>query len=162
MTVLTTLRESGAGTESTYLLTSSRRYGRAPKYKKRTSATQLDAEVASILETRPDLTLVALADGAEENWRYFDGPTWESATKIVDHGHAFQHSSRRRRRCHLIRLCLRHRQPPDRRLRGRRAAPRDVVGVVGSDCDAVDGLGGRDDAAAVVGDEALDEDVDAT
>jgi len=89
--VLTTLRESGAGTESTYLLTSSRRYGRAPKYKKRTSATQLDAEVASILETRPDLTLVALADGAEENWRYFDGPTWESATKIVDHGHACQH-----------------------------------------------------------------------
>ena len=40
---------------------------------------------------RPDLDLVALADGAEENWRYFDGPTWEHATKIVDHGHACQH-----------------------------------------------------------------------
>ena len=51
----------------------------------------------------------------------------------------------------------------------RRAADKDVgqtaggvVGVVVRDCDAVDGLGGRDDAAAVVGDEALDEDVDAT
>ncbi|PJB37158.1 MAG: hypothetical protein CO108_21805 [Deltaproteobacteria bacterium CG_4_9_14_3_um_filter_63_12] len=88
-------REVGCGTVSLFDADGKRldtvRYGRAPEYKKRTLTTQLDAEVASILETRPDLTLVALADGAEENWRYFDGPTWESATKIVDHGHACQH-----------------------------------------------------------------------
>lgn len=67
------------------------RYARAPEYKKKTLTEQLDAEVASILAVRPDLRLVALADGAEENWRYFEGDQWIQATKIVDHGHACQH-----------------------------------------------------------------------
>lgn len=67
------------------------RYARAPEYKKRTLTEQLDAEVDAILAARPDLHLVALADGAEENWRYFDAPKWAGATKIVDHGHASQH-----------------------------------------------------------------------
>jgi hypothetical protein len=67
------------------------RYARAPEYKKRTLTAQLDAEVAAILAVRPRLQLVALADGAEENWRYFDAPQWAGATKIVDHGHASQH-----------------------------------------------------------------------
>ncbi len=35
--------------------------------------------------------MVALADGAEENWRYFERPVYDQATKIVDHGHASQH-----------------------------------------------------------------------
>ena len=88
-------REVGCGTVSLFDVETNRldtvRYGRAPEYKKKTLTEQLDAEVASILSVRPDLDLVALADGAEENWRYFDGPTWEHATKIVDHGHACQH-----------------------------------------------------------------------
>lgn len=67
------------------------RYARAPEYKKKTLTEELDAEVAAILAVRADLQLVALADGAEENWRYFDGPRWATATKIVDHGHAAQH-----------------------------------------------------------------------
>jgi hypothetical protein len=67
------------------------RYAREPEYKKKTLTTQLDAEVEAIRAVRPDLTLVALADGAEENWRYFDGTMWATATKIVDHGHACQH-----------------------------------------------------------------------
>ncbi|MFQ5814636.1 MAG: hypothetical protein ACE5I2_15765, partial [Anaerolineae bacterium] len=67
------------------------RYGREPEYKKKTLTEQLDAELASILAVRPDLELVALADGAEENWRYFDRPVYDNATKIVDHGHASQH-----------------------------------------------------------------------
>ena len=67
------------------------RYARAPEYKKQTLTSQLDAEVDAIRTARPDLHLVALADGAEENWRYFDGPKWTEATKIVDHGHASQH-----------------------------------------------------------------------
>jgi hypothetical protein len=67
------------------------RYARAPEYKKKTLTEELDAEVAAIMAVRPDLELVALADGAEENWRYFDGPRWTDATKIVDHGHASQH-----------------------------------------------------------------------
>jgi hypothetical protein len=88
-------REVGCGTVSLFDEEGERldtvRYGRAPEYKKKTLTSQLDAEVASILTARSDLTLVALADGAEENWRYFDGPTWEDATKIVDNGHACQH-----------------------------------------------------------------------
>ena len=67
------------------------RYARAPEYKKKTLTEQLDAEVDAIVAVRPDLTLVALADGAEENWRYFEGEKWEEAIKIVDHGHASQH-----------------------------------------------------------------------
>jgi hypothetical protein len=88
-------REVGCGTVSLFDGEGNRldtvRYGREPEYKKKTLTEQLDAEVASILAVRDDLTLVALADGAEENWRYFAGPTWEHATKIVDHGHACQH-----------------------------------------------------------------------
>jgi hypothetical protein len=67
------------------------RYGRAPEYKKKTLTEQLDAELESILSVRPDLTLVAIADGAEENWRYFDKPLFADAVKIVDFGHACEH-----------------------------------------------------------------------
>jgi hypothetical protein len=67
------------------------RSGRAPEDKKKTLTEQLDAELASMVAVRPDLKLVALADGAEENWRYFDRPAYDHAIKIVDHGHASQH-----------------------------------------------------------------------
>lgn len=67
------------------------RYAREPEYKKLTLTAQLDAEVDAIMAARPDLLLVALADGAEENWRYFEGDRWAKAWKIVDHGHASQH-----------------------------------------------------------------------
>jgi hypothetical protein len=52
---------------------------------------QLDAALAAMLAVRPALEVVALADGAEENWRYFERPVYDKATKIVDHGHASQH-----------------------------------------------------------------------
>ena len=88
-------RAVGCGTVTLYDEEANRldtvRYGRAPEYKKKTLTEQLDAELASILAVRPDLEVVALADGAEENWRYFERPVYENATKIVDHGHASQH-----------------------------------------------------------------------
>ena len=88
-------REVGCGTVTLYDEDANRldtvRYGRAPESKKKTLTEQLDAELASILAVRPDLEVVALADGAEENWRSFDRPVYENATKIVDHGHASQH-----------------------------------------------------------------------
>jgi hypothetical protein len=88
-------REVGCGTVSLFDAEAERlltiRYGRAPEAKKKTLTGQLDAEVAAMLAVRPDLILVALADGAEENWRYFDRPLWAKATKIVDFGHASQH-----------------------------------------------------------------------
>jgi hypothetical protein len=88
-------REVGCGTVTLYDEDTNRldtmRYGRAPESKKKTLTAQLDAELASILAVRPDLEVVALADGAEETWRYFERPVYENATKIVDHGHASQH-----------------------------------------------------------------------
>lgn len=87
-------REVGCGTVTLYDEAANRldtvRDGRAPEYKKKTLTEQLDAELASILAVRPDLEVVALADGAEENWRYFERPSYANATKIVDHGHASQ------------------------------------------------------------------------
>ena len=88
-------REVGCGTVTLYDEDANRldtvRYGRAPEAKKKTLTAQLDAELASILAVRPDLEVVALADGAEENWRYCERPVYQHATKIVDHGHASQH-----------------------------------------------------------------------
>jgi hypothetical protein len=48
------------------------RYERMPEYKKATLCRQLQAECQSILALRPTLTVVKLADGAEENWRFLD------------------------------------------------------------------------------------------
>ena len=88
-------REVGCGTVTLYDEETNRldtvRYGRAPEYKKKTLTEQLDAELVSILAVRPDLEVVAIADGAEENWRYFDRPLYAHATRIVDHGHACDH-----------------------------------------------------------------------
>lgn len=87
-------REVGCGTVSMFDEEGQRldtvRYGRAPEYKKKTLTEELDAEVASIIAVA-NVALVALADGAEENWRYFSGPLWKHATKIVDFGHACEH-----------------------------------------------------------------------
>ena len=67
------------------------RDGRAPEDKKKTLTEQLDAARASMVAVRPDVQWVALADGAEENWRSFDRPAYAHAITIVDHGHASQH-----------------------------------------------------------------------
>jgi hypothetical protein len=87
-------REVGCGTVTLYDEEADRldtvRYGRAPEAKKKTLTAQLDAELASILAVRPDLEVVALADGAEANWRYFERPIYTNTTKIVDYGHASQ------------------------------------------------------------------------
>jgi hypothetical protein len=69
-------REGGCGTvtlddEEGHRLATVRD-GRAPEAKKKTLTAQLDAERSSILAVRPDLPVVAIADGTEENWRSFD------------------------------------------------------------------------------------------
>jgi hypothetical protein len=69
-------REAGCGTVTLYDAAGKRlttvRYGRMPEYKKATLCAQLEAECQSILALRPDLKVVKLADGAEENWRFLD------------------------------------------------------------------------------------------
>ena len=47
------------------------RYGRQPEKNKETLKSQVEAELASIVNARDDLTVVALADGARDNWQYF-------------------------------------------------------------------------------------------
>lgn len=94
-------REVGCGTVSLYDCAGQRlstiRYGRMPETKKATLCAQLEAETHSILDLRPDLTIVKLADGAKENWRFLDQldlglagqPTQQVA--IVDFCHAADH-----------------------------------------------------------------------
>jgi hypothetical protein len=69
-------REVECGTVVLYAANGKRlstvRYGRMPEYKKATLCRQLEAECQSILGLRPDLKVVKLADGAEENWRFPD------------------------------------------------------------------------------------------
>ena len=94
-------REVGCGTVSLYDADGQRlstlRYGRMPETKKATLCRQLAAEAGSILALRPDLTIIKLADGAKENWRFLDNldlgwagqPTQQ--VSIVDFCHAADH-----------------------------------------------------------------------
>ena len=69
-------REASCGTVTLYNEDGDRlctvRYGRMPASNKATVCEQLQAECQSILAVPPDLTVVKLADGAEENWRFLD------------------------------------------------------------------------------------------
>lgn len=69
-------REASCGTVSLYTAAGERlttvRYGRMPEYKKATLCQQLQAECQSLLARHPSLTVVKLADGAEENWRFLE------------------------------------------------------------------------------------------
>ena len=44
------------------------RLARMPEKHKATLKDTLSEEIAAVLEQRPDLTLVKLADGAKDNW----------------------------------------------------------------------------------------------
>jgi hypothetical protein len=97
-------REAGCGTVTLYTDEGERlstvRYGRMPEHKKATLCGQLETECQSILALRPDLKVVKLADGAEENWRFLDvlalGLTAAELARveqvsIVDFYHAAEH-----------------------------------------------------------------------
>ena len=67
-------REVGCGTVSFFNVEGERlktvRHARMPEYKKAELKRQLESELESIFRIRPDLTLVSLADGAEDNWEF--------------------------------------------------------------------------------------------
>jgi hypothetical protein len=67
-------REVGCGTITLYDAEGERletvRFGRMPEAKKETLKGQLEAELESIFMARPDLTLVCLADGFDDNWGF--------------------------------------------------------------------------------------------
>jgi hypothetical protein len=69
-------KEAGCGTVSFYDAEGNRlqtvRYARMPEHKKVTLKSELEAELQSIFSVRPDLELVMLADGAEDNWEFLE------------------------------------------------------------------------------------------
>lgn len=63
------------------------RLGRMPEKKKATLKKMLSAEVRRALRKRPGLKLFTVADGARDNWDYFD-EEFPQATQVVDFYHA--------------------------------------------------------------------------
>ena len=64
-------------------------FGRMPETGKTTLKASLEAELAWIRGERPDLVVVAVADGAVDNWNYLG--TLDTDAEAVDYWHACQH-----------------------------------------------------------------------
>lgn len=94
-------REVGCGTVSFYdescNLLRTVRVGRMPESGKVTLKSMLTSELGAALAERPDLTLVALADGARDNWTYLQGDVLDvlgddyRKVAILDFFHATEH-----------------------------------------------------------------------
>lgn len=71
-------------------LISAIRFARAPESKKRTLKASLTAELLAVLKQQPDLTIVKLADGIDDNWSFLaeELPAGEEA---LDFFHAAEH-----------------------------------------------------------------------
>ena len=65
-------------------------YGRMPEHKKQTLKTLLKNHVETALKERPDLKLIHIADGAQDNWTFFD-EQMPYGTQITDYFHACQY-----------------------------------------------------------------------
>ena len=63
--------------------------GRMPESGKPTLKAQLASEVAHIRRLRPELGIVAVADGAADNWTFLEGLKPE--TEVIDFWHACEH-----------------------------------------------------------------------
>ena len=67
----------------------SRYFGRLPETGKQSLKSQLSAEVFHWLKIKPDLKLVAVADGARDNWEFLKELSPD--VEILDYWHAAQH-----------------------------------------------------------------------
>ena len=87
-------QEVGCGTLSFYDAEGERlstvRLARMPEKHKATLKDALSQELAAVLGQRPDLTLVKLADGAQDNWSYL-GAVLPQGIEIIDFYHACEH-----------------------------------------------------------------------
>ena len=72
---------------------STRRFARMPEANKSTLKQMLRAELATVLETRPDLTVVALSDGAANHWSFLE--SLQPDHLVVDAWHTLEHLKRR-------------------------------------------------------------------
>lgn len=70
-------KEASCGTISFFDVEGERistiQYGRMPEHKKVTQKELLRFHIEHIMRLRPDLNLVHIADGAQDNWTFFDG-----------------------------------------------------------------------------------------
>jgi len=87
-------QEVGCGTVSFYDATGDRlstvKLGRMPEFKKSTLKKILTDELGAALAQRPDLKLVTVADGANDNWDFLHG-TLPPSTEVIDFYHAAEH-----------------------------------------------------------------------
>ena len=67
-----------------------RKLARMPEPKKKCLKRQLQAEMEHILQQQPDLRLMAIADGAKDNWTFLNS-AFPKATAVVDFFHAVDH-----------------------------------------------------------------------
>jgi len=74
-------------------LLSTIRMGRMPEPKKATLKQMLTDELQHVMEQRPDLQVVKLADGAKDNWRYLRSNALPKGIEVLDFYHAAQHLS---------------------------------------------------------------------
>lgn len=65
-------------------------YGVMPEHKKETLKKLLSINIDNILKTRKDLKLVQIADGAQDNWTYFD-EEMPNAFQVTDFYHACEY-----------------------------------------------------------------------
>jgi hypothetical protein len=66
------------------------RFARAPETKKATLKAQLVAELGAVLQTRPDLRLVKVADAGADNWEFL-ARALPPGDEVVDFFHASEH-----------------------------------------------------------------------
>lgn len=66
------------------------RMGRMPESKKETLKQSIKNHLNKVLEQKPDLTLVKVADGAKDNWTYLSSELPEGH-EIIDFYHAAEH-----------------------------------------------------------------------
>lgn len=87
-------QEAGCATLSLYDAEGNRlrtvRLGRMPEAKKATLKQMLRQELWAVMQQRPDLQVVKVADGAKDNWRYFGGVV-PQGIPVADFYHAAEH-----------------------------------------------------------------------
>jgi len=87
-------REVGCGTLSFYdtdgEMLAAVRIGRMPELKKKTLKRSLSLDIAHVLEERPDLKLVKIADGAADNWSFLSKEL-PAGTEVADFFHAAEY-----------------------------------------------------------------------
>jgi len=87
-------KEASCGTLSFFDIEGERlstiQYGQMPEYKKQTLKTLLQKNLEAVLKDNPKLNVVHLADGAQDNWSFFD-EAMPFGFQVTDFYHACQY-----------------------------------------------------------------------